>query len=252
MDGMVARRPLALDLFCGAGGVSMGLYRAGFDVIGCDLRRQPRYPFRFIQADATTPPVNLARFDFVWASPPCQAHTSMRTMHNAKRHADLIPATRALLAGYDGPWCIENVPGADLRYSLMLCGTMFGLGCDGAELRRHRLFETSFPMLGPTCQHGSRPTLGVYGGHLRNRKRTIGIYGEGCLDSTRKHDRGHPDFNVEDGRRAMGIDWMTLAELCQAIPPAYSEYIGRAAIREISCAQVFASPLCARAFVERR
>ena len=151
----------------------------------------------------------------------------MRMMHNSKPHADLIPATRALLAEYHGPWCIENVPGAKLCYSLMLCGTMFGLGCDDAELRRHRLFETSFPMLGPTCQHGRRPTIGLYGGHQRNRKRTIG-------DSTQNHERGHPDFTVEDGRKAMGIDWMTLAELCQAIPPAYSEYVGRAVLRSIA------------------
>lgn len=219
----------ALDLFCGAGGVSMGLHRAGFEVVGVDIRAQPRYPFTFIQADALSPPVDLAGFDLIWASPPCQAHTSLKTMHNAKTHADLIPATRAMLQASGKPWVIENVPGAPLEHSILLCGTMFGLGCDDAELRRHRLFEISTPLLAPECQHGNRPVIGLYGGHQRNRKRTrtIGVYGEGCRDSRRKNDKGHPDFTVEDGRKAMGVDWMTLAELCQAIPPAYSEFIGR-------------------------
>lgn len=223
----------ALDLYCGAGGVSMGLHRAGFEVVGVDIRPQPRYPFTFIQADALNPPVSLADFDFIWASPPCQAHTALKTMHNAKAHPDLIPATRAMLEASGKPWVMENVPGSPLKYSILLCGTMFGLGCEDAELRRHRLFETSSPLLAPKCQHGSRGVIGLYGGHQRNRKRvrTIGVYGEGCRDSTRKHDKGHPDFNVEDGRRAMGIDWMTLAELCQAIPPAYSEFIAKELMR---------------------
>ena len=223
-------RPQALDLFCGAGGASMGLHRAGFDVIGVDRRPMPRYPFRFVQGDALNPPFDLSRFDFIWASPPCQAHTAMKSMHNAKAHADLIPQTRAMLIASGRPWVMENVPGAPMRYSTMLCGTMFGLGCDGAELRRHRIFESNFLILGPACQHGKDSVIGLYGGHQRNRKRTIGIYGEGCRDSRRKHDRGHADFTVEDGRRAMDVDWMTLAELCQAIPPAYGEFVGRAAL----------------------
>lgn len=219
----------ALDLYCGAGGVSMGLRRAGFDVVGVDIRPQPRYPFTFVRADALRPPFDLAAFDFIWASPPCQAHTALKTMYNAKEHQDLIPATRALLQASGRRWAMENVPGAPMEFSVMLCGTMFGLGCEDAELRRHRLFETSVPLLAPQCQHGERAVIGLYGGHQRNRKRvrTIGVYGEGCRDSRRKHDKGHPDFTVEDGRAAMGIDWMTLAELCQAIPPAYSEFIAK-------------------------
>lgn len=218
----------AADLFCGAGGAAMGIHRAGFEVVGVDLMPQPRYPFAFRQGDALA--AELSGFDFVWASPPCQAHSAMKTMHNAKPHPDLIPATRDKLEAWGGPWIMENVAGAPLRNPVTLCGTMFGLGCEDAELRRHRLFECSFAILAPECRHGQRAaTLGVYGGHLRNRTRarTIGVYGEGVRDSVRKADKGVADFNVIQGREAMGIDWMTLAELCQAIPPAYSEYLSR-------------------------
>ena len=158
----------------------------------------------------------------------------MKTMHNAKRHADLIPATRAKLEAWGGVWIMENVVGAPLRNPVLLCGTMFGLGCNDAELRRHRIFESNIPLLTMDCQHGKRAaTMGVYGGHLRNRKRvrTIGVYGEGVRDSVRKMDKGVEDFNVVQGREAMGIDWMTLAELCQAIPPAYAEYLARQTLR---------------------
>lgn len=156
----------------------------------------------------------------------------MKTMHNAKEHADLIPQTRAKLKASGIPWIMENVVGAPLENPIMLCGTMFGLGVEDAELRRHRMFETSFPIiLTPMCQHGSRGVLGVYGGHIRNRKRrTIGIYGEGCRDSRRKSDRGVADFSIAHGKEAMGIYWMTTAELSQAIPPAYSEYLAREAL----------------------
>lgn len=231
----------ALDLYCGAGGATRGLQRAGFHVTGIDRKAQSRYiGEEFFQVDITElHPSYLMTFDFVWSSPPCQAHSSMKTMHNAKKHPNLIPQTRQLLIDAGVPFVIENVPGAPLDHSVMLCGSMFGLVApNGAELRRHRLFETSFPILGPVCQHGFAETVGVYGGHLRNRRReggdrkdrvpTIGVYGEGARDSRRKFDKGQPDFTVEDGRFAMGIDWMSLAELCQAIPPAYSEWLARA------------------------
>jgi DNA (cytosine-5)-methyltransferase 1 len=213
-------KPMALDLFCGAGGVSMGLNRAGYEVFGVDIAPQPHYPFAFAQADALRPPFDLSRFDLIWASPPCQAHVSLRWMHNAKKHADLIPATRALLAGSGRPYVIENVPGAKtLGTGLVLCGSMFGLGAEGAELRRHRHFETSFLVLTEPCKHRRGRVIGVYGGHGRDRRRLV---------NTR-------DFSTEARREAMGIDWMTGNELSQAIPPAYAEFIGRAALRD-SCA----------------
>lgn len=228
------RKPRALDLFCCAGGASMGLHQAGFDVVGVDIRPQPRYPFTFFQGDALAFP--LDGFDFIWASPPCQAHTAMKTMHNAKEHPDLIPATRERLKASGIPYVIENVVGAPLTDTFMLCGTMFGLGVEDADLQRHRIFEPSFDIgLVPECQHGARATIGIYGGHVRNRKRarTIGIYGEGARDSRRKFDKGVPDFTVAQGREAMGIDWMTIAELSQAIPPAYAKFIGQAALAHI-------------------
>jgi DNA (cytosine-5)-methyltransferase 1 len=224
-----------LDLFCCAGGAGMGYHRAGFEVTGVDNKFQPRYPFEFICADALEYlEMHGHEYDAIHASPPCQAHTAMKTMHNAKAHPDLIPETRRLLRKSGKPWIMENVVGAPLRFPVLLCGTMFDLGCEDAELRRHRLFECSFPMLAPECQHGRRSAaIGVYGGHLRNRKRTNGIYGEGVRDSVRKIDKGVADFNVEQGREAMGIDWMTLAELCQAIPPAYTEWMGRQLLSEM-------------------
>lgn len=222
-----------LDLFSCAGGAAMGLHRAGFEITGIDIRPQPRYPFTFRQGDALEQ--DLTGFDLVWASPPCQAHTALKTMHNAKEHPDLIPATRAKLQAWGGVWIIENVPGAPLaRGSIMLCGTMFGLGTGDAELRRHRWFECSFGALAPSCEHGLRSAcVGIYGGHLRNRRRirTIGVCGEGARDSGRKADKGISDFTAEQGKEAMGIDWMTIAELCQAIPPDYSHFLGAQAMR---------------------
>ena len=223
-------RQRLLDLFSGAGGAAMGYHRAGFEVVGVDHRPQKNYPFAFVQADALEYCAEHGHeFDAIHASPPCQAHSSMRTMHNARAHDDLVGPTRDLLQRLGKPYVIENVPGAPLPGAIVLCGTMFGLGWEDAELRRHRLFESNILMLAPSCMHGQRASVvGVYGGHLRNRRRrTIGVYGEGVRDSGRKMDRGVADFSVEEGRAAMGIDWMTIAELCQAIPPAYTEWVGR-------------------------
>jgi DNA (cytosine-5)-methyltransferase 1 len=218
------KRPIALDLFCGAGGAGMGLERAGFDVVGVDFKLQPRYPFRFVQADVRSMvDWSFHAYDFIWASPPCQKHTSLNQMHNSKEHIDLIPETRALLKASGLPYCIENVVGAPLQSPIILCGTMFGLGAGEADLHRHRLFEASFPVAQPKCEHRpGRDVIGVYGGHVRNRRRFMG-----------HKDRGSSDFSIADAQAAMGIDWMTLGEMSQAIPPAFSEFIGRAAMKII-------------------
>lgn len=218
-------RPRLLDLFCGAGGAAMGYHRAGFDVVGVDIRPQPHYPFRFIQADAMTYP--LDGFDAIHASPPCQAYSSTRTIwNNPGKHPELVEPTRALLRGSGLPWVMENVEGAPLTAHFILCGTMFGLVIGNEwELRRHRLFETSgLFALTPSCQHTrSRGTIGVYGGHARDRRRTLGVYGHG---GTNREPRG-AQATIEQAKAIMGIDWMTTAEISQAIPPAYTEFIGQ-------------------------
>lgn len=196
----------ALDLFCGGGGASMGLHRAGFDVVGVDLVEQPEYPFEFVRADALRHP--LEGFDFIWASPPCQAHTTLRGLGKAKAtDVDLVGRVRRRLQRARTPWVIENVVGAPLRNPTRLCGSMFGLA-----VQRHRLFEASFPIATPPpCSCRSRRNVAVYGkapGH-------------------RLPDGVQRARDVAHGRSAMGIDWLSWKPLTQAIPPAYSEFIAR-------------------------
>jgi len=207
----------ALDLFCCAGGATKGLQRAGFHVTGVDIRPQPRYcGDEFHQADALEFP--LDGFDFIWASPPCQKYSILQNTVSVE-HPDLIDPVRLRLLRWGGQYSIENVERAPLSASVMLCGTMFGLEADGAQLWRHRLFETNVPMgLVPPCQH--RPTREVDG--LRLGAITV----TGNSGGTRR--RGNlRQYTADQRRMAMGIDWMTIAELSQAIPPAYSEFIGR-------------------------
>lgn len=222
-------KPRLLDLFCGAGGAGMGYHRAGFEVVGVDIRPMPRYPFEFHQADALEYLAEHgAEFDAIHASPPCQAFSDLRHMPNAKEHPNLIDPTRQLLLKTGKPYVIENVEGAPLNDPIILCGTMFGLATvsGNAELWRHRQFETNWPLLlVPPCAHRVKPkVIGVYGGHGRDRRRVITVVGH--TGGSSKRD-GTQQFTVEQRREAMGIDWMTGAELSQAIPPAYTEFIGR-------------------------
>ena len=208
-----AAGPTLLDLFCCAGGAGEGYRRAGFDVTGVDIRKQPHNPHRFIRADALEYlREHGAEYDAIHASPPCQAHSDLKHMWNAKPHSDLIGPTRDMLLKLGKPYIIENVEGAPLVNPIILCGTMFGLGSGEAELRRHRLFEINWGWLMPlACSHRKPRVIGVYGGHGRDlRRKTNG-----------------QDFPTCARREAMGIDWMTGSELSQAIPPAYTEYLGR-------------------------
>lgn len=204
----------ALDLFCGAGGASMGLHQAGFDVTGVDINPQPRYPFRFLQGDALTFP--LEGYDFIWASPPCQAYSiAANTERTAgKVYPDLVAPTRQSLSAWGTHWVIENVPGSPLRVDLVLCGSHFGL-----QLVRHRWFEFGFPFaaLRPSCAHHPDP---------------ITVCGHGTPSWVRKKHPGRV-YRETEKREAMGIDWMNRAELSQAIPPAYSKYIGEFAMQHI-------------------
>lgn len=217
-----------LDLFCNAGGAGMGYARAGFEVVGVDLDPQKNYPFAFIQHDALTlDPRFLASFDAIHASPPCQGYTSMRHAPGAKGAPRLIGPTRAMLERTGLPWIIENVEDAraEMRDPLTLCGSMFDLGAQGCRLQRHRLFESNVAISAPSpCQHDERPVIGVYGGHARRRAASAG--GRGTRDIW---EGGHRAAMSE----AMGMTWATCAEMSEAIPPAYTEHLGRQLIAHI-------------------
>lgn len=193
-----------LDLFCGAGGASTGYARAGFDVVGVDLYPQPRYRFEFVQADALNFP--LDGFDAVHASPPCQRYSSMSSCRPGlgDEYPDLVGATRARLQAAGVPYVIENVPGAPLLNPVTLCGHMFGL-----SLYRHRLFEASFPL--PDLGHRAHTTPASKAGHWK----------PGTIISVAGHVSP-----IAVAKAAMGIDWMTRDELSEAIPPAYTYYVG--------------------------
>lgn len=181
----------------------MGLHQAGFDVVGVDVKPQPRYPFEFIRADVMRDPLpDFAQFDLIWASPPCQAY-SIATPDKSI-HPDLVGPVRDLLLSSGRPYIIENVPGAPLDATVKLTGAMFGL-----PLYRERLFETSFFCLAPQLRDppGMRhPCLAGNGGRKSGGRAA--------------------------GRAAMGCDWMTWHGITQAIPPAYSRFLGREFLKQ--------------------
>ncbi len=221
-------KPRLLDLFCGAGGAAMGYYRAGFEIVGVDIKPQPHYPFEFHQADALTYP--LEGFDAYHASPPCQAYSRLRHLPwlKGRNYPALINDIRIRFVSTDKLWIIENVADAPLGQtfgSIILCGWSL------AELPiyRHRLFECNFPILAPG--HRPHPAVIYPGGHLNRRYSKSG--GIGIFGFTKGVPRSYGTF-VSDGtanfpkaKEAMGIDWMSKNELTQAIPPAYTEFIGK-------------------------
>jgi DNA (cytosine-5)-methyltransferase 1 len=214
------QRPRLLDLFCGAGGAAVGYHRAGFDVVGVDIAPQPRYPFEFVQDDALLVLSGEGgrgwveeRFEAIHASPPCQAYTQLSNGD----HPRLIEPVRELLQATGLPYVIENVVGAPLLEPTLLCGSMFGL-----NVRRHRLFETSFDVMAPKCQHGWTDEIRAY-------------YGKSGWLAWKGHKsilRG----SVEQAPVDMGIDWMTWDELREAIPPVYTELIGHQLMSHLKAA----------------
>lgn len=216
-------KPLMLDLYCCAGGSGMGLFRAGFEVVGVDIAYQPSYPFEFVNADALEYLLKIIdngmrlpdgrKVHAVNASPPCQHYTALSkgTNNNQDKHPALIEPTRELLNEAGVPYIIENVVGAPLINPVQLCGEMFGL-----QVIRHRGFETNWELPQPE--------------HIKHRGRVRGwrhgqtyegyyyaVYGNGGQKGT-----------LAEWKQAMDIPWMrTKAELVEAIPPAYLQYIGR-------------------------
>jgi DNA (cytosine-5)-methyltransferase 1 len=225
-------KPRLLDLFCGAGGAAAGYHRAGFDVVGVDIKPQPNYPFMFVQADALKvlaclldpdesepyqdwlPPTKpIHPYDAIHASPPCQAFTAYRRKGHGvgDGYDDLIADTRELLNATGLPWVIENVEGAPLRSPLKLCGSMFDL-----DVQRHRYFESDWPIDDPSwsCRHDIwTPRFPAATNRKPNSRRTVEV--------------GVWRIPLETQKRAMGVDWdCTLEELSEMVPPAYTEFIG--------------------------
>jgi DNA (cytosine-5)-methyltransferase 1 len=200
----------------------MGYHRAGFDeIVGVDIAAQKRYPFDFVLGDALEYVAQHGhKYDLVVAGPPCQVYSITAPLSNGN-HPDLVGPTREALQATGKPYIIENVPGAPLINPLMLCGTMF------PELRviRHRLFECSPVVWWPPapCRHWGTASAC---GRGKSNKTTSG-YTPGNLKNYDFITVTGSDYIAEDGRTAMGIDWMTKKELSQAIPPAYTEWLGR-------------------------
>jgi len=211
-------KPKLLDLFCGAGGCAMGYHRAGFDVVGVDIKPQPRYPFPMVVGNALQPPFDLRTFDVIHASPPCQFYSRSSRHATDRGYEDLIAKTRTVLRDSGAIYVIENVIGAPMQDSIVLCGVSFGLQEPPWFLSRHRQFESSVLLFQPP--HSPHP----------RKKAPLCIAGHGTPSWGRERIKRITGRSTQPKtlcRRVMGIDWMTWKELTQAIPPAYTEYIGK-------------------------
>lgn len=200
----------------------MGFHRAGFEVVGVDIEPQKNYPFEFHQGDAIEfITKHGGEFFLVYGGPPCQAYSATSPLSNGN-HPKLIGATRSAMKSTGRPYVIENVIGAPLINPLMLCGTMFGL-----RVLRHRLFEASPEIWFPpaTCKHNGKASSAGRGGGGRRLR--------GTLENFKFITVVGNDYIAKDGGIAMGIDWMTKAELSQAIPPAYTEWLGQQMLKAL-------------------
>lgn len=216
------RQRRAADLFCGAGGVTKGLQKAGFHVLGVDIEPQPRYcGDLFLQGDvmellaqAVADRTFITKdVDFVWASPPCQAYTDLQKQ-NKREYDDLIAAVREALVAIGLPYVIENVEGAPLIDPVRICGA----SVPGLRVIRHRLFESNLPLIGIDCPHEHPPVF--------THDKRKAHYGQLDQDLSFVQVTGGGNATIANKRSAMGIDWMTNAEINEAIPPLYAEWIG--------------------------
>jgi len=213
------RRLRALDLFCGAGGVAKGLQRAGFHVIGADIDPQRNYCGEgFIQDDVMAllalavedPSFITNDADFVWASPPCQAYTDLQKQ-NKRAYDDLIAGVREALEWIGLPYVIENVEGAPLVDPVRICGA----SVPGLRVIRHRLFV---PLIGIDCPAEHPPVF--------THDKRKAHYGQLDQNLSFVQVTGGGNATIANKRSAMGIDWMTNAEINEAIPPLYAQWIG--------------------------
>ena len=232
----MAGRPKVLDLYSCAGGAGMGYRRAGFDVYGVDKDPQPRYPFAhhvgdaltvlavlnsggtvpFTHPDGRVEHLGLLDFTAIHASPPCQRFTAYRRRGAGvgDSYLDLIEPTRMELERAGLPYVIENVAGAPLEDAVMLCGSSFAL-----DVRRHRFFESNVALNAPACDHSWQTPRFKPATNRTNLRRTVEV--------------GVWRIPLDVQQRAMGIDWMELRELSEAIPPAYTEHLGRQMLAHI-------------------
>lgn len=236
------RKPLLLDLFCGAGGAAMGYHRAGFEVVGVDINPMPRYPFIFREYDALE---YLQRFvldanpqwrgfDAIHASPPCQGYSLMSRCRPglAEKYPKLIEPTRALMRQTGLPYVIENTPPAPLMNPVTLCGSQFGLTVHWPPhgqlmLRRHRLFEANFPLLDAGPHDHSLRSMPVYGHGEAPRSKFGRLMGG--------------TGGARAARDVMRINWMNREEICESIPPAYTEHVGRSLMAAVRARQGYES-----------
>jgi DNA (cytosine-5)-methyltransferase 1 len=216
-------KPRLLDLFCGAGGAGMGYSRAGFEVVGVDIKPQPKYPFEFVRADALEVltygalPHDALDFDVIHASPPCQPHSFLTGWGTSRiigePKLDLIPRARELLIASGLPYVIENVEGAGLHNAIRICGQGLGL-----RVRRHRRFESNVALMSVPCVHSETPVIVVRGS-----------IGRRVFDPRRKAIAP----SLEMAREVMGMPWANAGELADAIPPAYTEHISGYLLAEV-------------------
>jgi DNA (cytosine-5)-methyltransferase 1 len=238
------RLPVLLDLFCGAGGAGKGYADAGFEVVGIDLLPQPRYPLEFHQGNALLVAQALAKhgylvltgrrlkteFDAIHASPPCQAYsTATKRNGTAHLHPDLIGPVRELLMATGLPYVIENVVGAPLVDPELICGTERGLRAGGYRLRRHRLFETNWNFVSGGCGCDTPPIAPI-----------LDVSGGGPTKAPRRDNGGGRPYKgtADHVRQIMRMPWATKAECNEAIPPAYTEYVGRQLLAHIQSEMV--------------
>ena len=224
---MSTMKPKLLDLFCKQGGCSMGYHRVGFEVTGVDIDPQPNYPFQFQQADALD---FLAKhgseFDVIHASPPCQSYSAATAEYRKKGkvYVDMVADTRAALDALGKPWIMENVPRSPVRRDIELCGVHFGL-----RVIRWRWFEVG----GGLFIMNPYPPQIIKG--MVKKGMAVSVVGKGSY----KHTRGdaHPVFDQGSIKKtwqyAMGIDWMDCEGLREAIPPAYTEWLGSRILEQL-------------------